>query len=287
MSFVHVRRLGQGAMGEVSLVLRQEGRFERAYALKRLRASLLEDAAARAAFLDEARVAGFIRHPNVVRVYDLGEDDQGPYLLMDYVDGLSLGELIQWVHERGDVLPLSVVLELGRDVARGLEAAHDARDHLGAPVELLHRDISPDNILVGFDGAARVTDFGIAKALGRSSATTQNLLKGKLGYMAPEVLRFEEPSRASDLWSFGVVLFEALTQARLYVGEDAVERIQQEPAPDLLEHVPEAPDVLVRLLFTLLSKAPEGRPRDFAPVVDAMEVALARCGDGTLAFDYL
>lgn len=274
-----IRSLGEGGMGTVLLAVRREGAFERRYAVKRLRPLLREDAAARAAFLDEAKLAGHLYHPNVIRVFDVGEDEGGPFMILEYVDGFSLVEVVRRSRSRGGGLPLEVGLELMRDVALGLRAAHEARDLDGRPLGLIHRDLSPANVLVGLDGVARLGDFGIARGLGRSSKTTQAILKGKTGYMAPEVLRFEEPSQRADLFSFGVVLFELLVGERLYAGPDAARRILEEPQPDLMEQRPGAPPELVGLLFGLLAKEPESRPESARAVASALELILARASE--------
>ena len=278
-------------MGEVLLALRREGAFERRYAVKRLRPALRADPAARTAFLDEARLAGLLYHPHLVRVFDVGEDADGPFMVMEYVDGLSLGALVRRAEARGWDVPLPVGLELLRDVARGLAAAHEARDVDGRPLELVHRDLSPENVLVGRDGVARLADFGIARALGRATETTREILKGKRGYMAPEVLRFEEPTPRSDLFAFGVVLFETLAGRRLYPPPDGARRILSEPPPDLLEERPDAPPALVGLLFALLAPEPGSRPESARAVATALEEALARASvdedELTLARDWL
>lgn len=273
-SHVTVREIARGGMGVVELVLRREGSFERLHALKRLLPALRSDPSVRRMFLDEARVAGLLRHPNVVSVLDVGEDERGPYLVMDYVDGISLARLIADT-PAGDLIPLGVCLSLLRQIAEGLHAAHELCDHAGAPLELVHRDVSPQNVLVGYDGVARVTDFGIAKALGRSGGTTVGLLKGKAGYLSPEQLRFERLDRRSDLFSLGVVAYELLSGRRLYDGDelsDIAQRILREPPPDLAEVRGDVPDELVGLLFDLLSKDPAHRPATAAEVARALEV---------------
>lgn len=274
-AFRMVRPIGRGGMGEVFLAIREEGEFRRSYAVKRLRGEILSDDVAVRAFVDEARLMGLLRHPNVVRVFDVGRDQDGPFMLMEYIDGLSLKQLIRGAIRLEEVIPPCVVLELMRDVALGLDSAHEARDLQGQPLEILHRDISPDNILVGRDGIARLTDFGIAKAFGRLSETTRDLLKGKVSYMAPERLRFGEGSVEADMWSFGVVLYEALTHMRLYGGADGPRRALDEAPPDIREVVSEAPDKLVQLIFALLAKSPASRPKRARDVAQSLDECIA------------
>ncbi|MEM9068015.1 MAG: serine/threonine-protein kinase [Myxococcota bacterium] len=281
--FQTVRLLGRGGMGEVWLVVRREGAFVRSYALKRLRKDLRSNRPAQVAFVDEARVAGLLYHPNVVRVFDVGSDDDGPYMLMEHIDGMSLTQILRKCSEEEWDVPAAVAFELMRDVALGLQAAHEGTDMGGQRLEMIHRDLSPENVLVGFDGVARLADFGIAKALGRATETTRAILKGKVGYMAPEVLRYEQPNQRSDLFSFGVVLFELLAGRRLYGGDDAVPRILEEPQPDLLEERPDVPSEAVALLFGLLAKRPEDRPQSARVVVHQLERAMATlAADGEL-----
>ncbi|HJL14217.1 MAG TPA: serine/threonine-protein kinase [Sandaracinaceae bacterium LLY-WYZ-13_1] len=271
-AYLPVEEIARGGMGTVELVLRREGSFERLYALKRLLPALREDTAVRRMFLEEARVAGLLRHPNVVSVLDVGEDARGPFLVMDYVDGVSLARLVSDIAP-GDYLPLGVCFSLLRQIAEGLHAAHELRDHESRPLELVHRDVSPQNVLVGYDGVARVTDFGIAKALGRQTTTTVGLLKGKAGYLSPEQLRFERLDRRSDLFSLGVLAFEVLAGRRLYAEEelaDVAQRILHEPPPDVGELRGDVPDELVALLFDLLSKDPDHRPDTAAEVATAL-----------------
>jgi len=270
--------LACGGMGRVDLVARREGGFQRLFAQKRLRPHLLDDADVRRMFLDEGRIAGLIRHPNVVSVLDVGEDQGGPYMVMDFVEGIALSDLIARAAARGERVPLVVCLRIAVQIAEGLRAAHELRGPDGQSLELIHRDVSPQNVLVGFDGVARVTDFGIAKVLGRPSQTTTGILKGKLGYLAPERLRFEAPDRRADLFSFGVVLYELLAGRRLYDSADAMEgprRILREPPPDIAEEREDADPELVELLFELLAKDRAHRPPDAGVVAARLERLLA------------
>jgi len=280
-------------MGEVFHVVREEGDFRRSYALKRIHPDLLDDDFAVTSFLDEARLTGRLSHPNLVRVFEVGHDDEGPFMLMDLVEGRSLKQLLRLALAAGENIDMLVVIEWMRDVARGLAHAHAAKDLDGRPLGVLHRDISPDNVLIGLDGVARLTDFGIAKALGRRTATTRHLIKGKIPYMAPERLRFEEAGVPADLWSLGVVLYEGLAHRRLYRGERSARRAMMEPPPDLREAVPEAPASLVELCFELLAKEPDERPTSADEVARRLDAILAELSAEesaatlSLAIDYI
>jgi len=261
-------------MATVELALRRDDRFTRIFAVKRPLPHLAADAVFRTMFTDEARLAGLIRHPNVVPVLDVGEDAEGPFLVMEYVEGQSLAEIIRRAEASGELLPLAFCLAVAAQVARGLHAAHEQVGARGEPLGLIHRDVSPQNIIVGYDGVARVTDFGIAKAIGNLGRTSTGMLKGTSGYLAPECLRFEPVDRRADLFSLGVVLFEALVGARLYRGADVTEvarHVLDDPPPDLGEHRPGVPAELVGLLFSLLAKARQERPATAADVAAALD----------------
>lgn len=259
-------------MGTVDLVLRQEGTFRRLYAIKQPHAGLGDDEGFRQMFLDEGRIAGMLRHPNVVSVLDVGEDERGPFLVMDYVDGVSLQRIL---HDRGPERPLPLVLALrvGAQIAAGLHAAHELTDESGAPIGLVHRDVSPQNILVGFDGIVRLTDFGVAKALGRMTRTSTGVVKGKLGYVSPEQLRYEALDRRSDLFALGVVLHEMLVGQRLYPAHDGEgpRRILTEPPPDVGLARDGLPAELVELTFELLAKDAEDRPKTAREVMERLD----------------
>ncbi|HVT10409.1 MAG TPA: serine/threonine-protein kinase [Polyangia bacterium] len=273
-SYTFVARIAHGGMGYVELCCRREGRFVRWAARKRLHAQLRSDPVFRAMFMDEARVAGLVRHPNVVSVSDVGEDADGPYLIMDYVEGVSLSRLFRQAAGDRRKIPLQVAVRIGREAAIGLHAAHEVRAEDGSPLNLVHRDVSPQNVLIGFDGSVRVTDFGIAKALGNANQTTAGVLKGNMGYLSPEQLRFEEPDRRSDLFSLGVTLFELLSGERLYsnkAGFEGTRRILSEPTPDIRAVRPAVPAPLAELLLEMLSKATTGRPATALEVAARLE----------------
>lgn len=272
-TLTRVCRLAEGGMARVDLAIRRVGAFRRMYAVKRLHPHLASDPDFRGMFIDEARIAGLLRHPNIVGVLDVGEDEQGPFLVMDYVDGLPLSNLLTLVRKTGELMPVQIAVRIALDVARGLHAAHELVAD-GRTLGLVHRDLSPQNIMIGFDGQARITDFGIARALGRATRTATGVVKGKMAYMSPEQLRLEEPDRRSDLFSFGVVIYEMLSNTRLY-GKSQEPRIAFGAPPDIGEIRSDVPDELVRLLFELLAAERDSRPPDARDVAMRLEAILA------------
>ena len=281
-SDLRVIELARGGMGTVEIVLRQDGDFSRLMAVKRLLPEHQQNEEFRTMFLSEARVAGLLRHPNVVSVLDVGEDEQGPFLVMDYIEGFSLSRLLKATGRAGRLLPVQLCLRIARNIAAGLHAAHELRSREGALLHLVHRDVTPQNVLLSYDGEVLVADFGIAKVMGQTNTTSTGVLKGKLGYMSPEQLRFREPDRRSDLFSLGVVLFELLSCERMYGGKgtEGARRILEEPPPDILEYRDDVDDSLVALLFDLLAKEPDDRPATAALVAKRLDDAIA-----TLALD--
>jgi eukaryotic-like serine/threonine-protein kinase len=193
--------------------------FSRTVAIKELHADQATDANIRAMFLDEARLASRISHPNVVPVLDVVEEESDRLLLvMEYVHGVSLARLIALANKSGGI-PTNIAVAIMLDALRGLHAAHEIKTESGELIEIVHRDISPHNILVGVDGAARVTDFGIAKARDRLQHTVGTELKGKAAYMAPEQLSGGTIDRRLDVWAAGVTLWESLTGRSLFGGD--------------------------------------------------------------------
>ncbi|UJR83540.1 protein kinase domain-containing protein [Sandaracinus amylolyticus] len=227
-----LHRIASGGMGSVYLA-RAHGAagFERLVAVKTLHPHLAHDDEFVAMFFDEARLAAQIRDPHVVATIDV-LDEPDLLLVMEYVEGVHLGVLVRRALEREGRLAAPVVLRIVLDALQGLAAAHDLRDGSGRPLGLVHRDVSPQNVLVGLDGAARLTDFGVARAEARRSTTREGTLKGKLGYMAPELSAGETADARADLFAMGVVLWEALTGRRLFDADtDAEIAIRVSTAP--------------------------------------------------------
>jgi len=208
MATVHLGRL----MGPVG--------FSRTVAIKRLHAHFARDPDFSAGFVDEARLAARIHHPNVVPIIDVLAEDGELSLVMDYVEGDSLAKLLRQAHSLTDPPPLGTVSAVVCGSLYGLHAAHEAVDEKGAAMSIVHRDVSPQNILVGVDGVPRIVDFGVAKAAQRLQTTAEGQVKGKVAYMAPEQIRQAEVSRTTDVYAMGVVLWESITARRLFQSDN-------------------------------------------------------------------
>ncbi|HEV8549676.1 MAG TPA: serine/threonine-protein kinase [Polyangiaceae bacterium] len=207
MAAVHVGRL----VGPVG--------FSRTVAIKRLHPQFAKDPEFVTMFLDEARLAARVRHPNVVPTLDVVASQGELFLVMEYVQGESFARLLYLTKTAGKRAPREMVCAIVASVLHGLHAAHEAKSERGDPLGIVHRDVSPQNILVGVDGIARVLDFGIAKAAGRAQVTREGQVRGKMAYIAPEQLQNSAADRKADIYAAAVVLWEALTGERLFLGE--------------------------------------------------------------------
>ena len=272
-------RLAQGGMGAVFLGTRR-GTREPIYAIKRAHAHLLEETEFRKMFTAEAQLALKIQHPHAIGVRAVDETDGELLLIMDYFEGSSFGELLTAAHESGNKLPPGVVLRIVLDAARGLDAAHRLTDERGQPLGIVHRDISPQNILVGINGMGAIVDFGVAKAVAvESTRTATEVLKGKTAYMAPEYLKSRVANPQTDVFSLGVVAWEALANRRLFKREDEVATMQAivsaEPAQMLVDLMP-FDATLSAIIARSLVKEPRQRflsAREFADALEARATA--------------
>ncbi|MFO0674501.1 MAG: serine/threonine-protein kinase [Polyangiaceae bacterium] len=209
--------------------------FAKSVAIKRLHPHLAKDPDLVALLLDEARLMERVRHPNVVATLDVVSEGNELLLVMEYVHGEPLWRLLRAAKEAGTHCPPEIAARIAHDVLLGLSAAHRASDASGTPICIIHRDVSPQNVMVGADGVARLVDFGIAKVMGTIGHTQEGMLKGKVPYMAPELLRFEPASPQTDVWALAVVLWEMRCSRRLFRGENDIEawmKIMSEPIPD-------------------------------------------------------
>jgi eukaryotic-like serine/threonine-protein kinase len=223
--YVLYREIAHGGMATIYLgQLTGAVGFSRTVAIKRMHPHLARDPAFVNMFADEARLAARVNHPNVVPTIDIVALEGELFLVMEHVRGETVGRLIRAAK---DTIPVPVVCALLRDTLLGLHAAHEALGEDRQPMNLIHRDVSPQNILVGKDGIARIFDFGVARASGRLQHTEQGVLKGKLPYMAPEMLAGQVPTRQIDIYAAAVVLWEALTGRKLVSGETEAAMLHQ------------------------------------------------------------
>ncbi len=244
--------IAQGGMATVWVAqLQGKHGFQRLCAIKTILPERSTDDRFRTMFLDEARIAARVIHPNVAQILELGEQDGILYIVMEWVDGCSVSKLKRTVERQGHTLPLPVALRLVADAAAGLHAAHELRDERGESLAIVHRDVSPQNLLVGLDGTAKIIDFGIAKAKARLAGETQGgLLKGKLTYMAPEQAMGKTTTRRADIWALGAVLYDMIATRPPYKGDNDLETMMLltsgRPPPRLPPATPEPVGVITR-----------------------------------------
>lgn len=271
--------LASGGMASVHLG-RLEGPsgFARTVAIKRLFRTHAEDPVAATLFLDEARIASRINHPNVVPVIDVVSSERDALLVMEYVHGASLAELLQEHENRGTRAPITCIAQVMVNVLTGLHAAHETRDDDGAPLGIIHRDVSPQNVMVSVDGIGRVVDFGIARAERRlSPATKEGLLRGKMAYMAPEqISEGQVVDRRADIYAASLVFWEALTGRRMFDQEVFVvvaKKLADDAAPPS-SLVPDLPPALEAVVMKGLSRRPEERFATALDMARAIEAAV-------------
>lgn len=248
--------------------------FARTVAIKRLHPEHARDPEFVAMFLDEARLAARIRHPNVVPIVDVVALAGQLFLVMEYIQGESLSRLLRAAQGRGERVPLAIGLTVLTEALYGLHAAHEAHDERGEPLSIVHRDVSPHNILVGRDGAARVLDFGIAKAASRASTTRDGKVKGKFTYMAPEQLRRGPVDRRADIFAASIVLWEVLTGERLFAAEDLagiVARVLNETIEAPSTRVPSLSPTIDAITMKGLERDPERRYATALEMAKALE----------------
>lgn len=273
-------KLGQGGMAEVFLAAHRDGLgFEKLVVVKRLKAAVAADPDGVAMFLDEARIAARLNHPNLVQTYELGSVDEEPYLAMEYLEGQPLDRLI---HRLGYGQHLHVYLAILSDALAGLHHAHELCDFDGKPLEVVHRDVSPHNLFVTYEGQVKVVDFGIAKWQSRSAeATSTGVVKGKVSYMAPEQALCAPLDRRADLFAMGVILWEVAAGERLWGSLSDMQILQRMAIgelPKLRERRPDAPEALIAICGRALSLDPAGRYATAAEMRDEIEALLSSLG---------
>jgi serine/threonine-protein kinase len=289
-----VRRIGRyelhdeiasGGMGSVHMgrLRGEEGGFARVVAIKALHAHYAKEESFRAMFLDEARLVSRIRHRNVVATLDVLQAAGDLFLVMEYVHGETLSRLLRAARDQAstEAVPISIACAIMSDVLEGLHAAHDATNEGGEPLFIVHRDVSPQNVIVGADGVALVADFGVAKAVGRLAEkfSEGESAKGKAGYMAPEQMRGARIDRRADVYAAGVVLWEVLTGRKLFTGESFAEIVTKALDGDVLAPSAlrsEIPPALDAVALRALAREPKDRFATAHEMALAMDRACAR-----------
>lgn len=269
-------RIATGGMAEVYVGrhITPEGQFGPMVALKRLLPHLVKDSAIVRMFLNEARITAQINHPNVVKIYELGQTDGEPFIAMELLEGRTWAELRQRAMEDGRRMPAGVALRILSEACRGLDAAHRAVDEQGNPLALVHRDFTPDNIHVGVKGEVKVIDFGIARTATWGSGTEPGTLKGKFFYMSPEMITAKEVDHRADIFAAGVMLYEQLCGRRPFTGnsvDEVVIRIAREEPALPTTYDPAVPRALEEICLKALAKEPRNRFQSLADFVEAIE----------------
>jgi len=258
------------------------GGFNKLLVVKELRPELAADEVYVGMFLDEARLAARLTHKNIVQTIEVGSENARHYMVMEYLEGRSLHRIVKRFQQRRGGLPVGAHLRVIAESLLGLQYAHELRDFDGEPLGIVHRDVSPLNVLVTFDGQAKLVDFGIAKSADSSQETKTGVLKGRVAYMAPEQAWGSSVDRRADLYSVGVMLWEAAAGRRLWPGMNDVEilaRLLKEEAPTLRSVRPEAPEDLTAICARAMAKRPEDRYPSASALLDDLETHLSRRRD--------
>lgn len=255
--------------------------FSRLVAVKRAHAHLVDDPELRRALIAEAKLASRLHHPNVCGVLDIDEPRDELLLVMDYVEGASLAQLGSIAQKRGILLPPAAAVRIVLDLCAGLHVAHELRGDDGEPLHIVHRDVSPQNVLVGVDGLSRIADFGVAKWSEATHATTTAGVKGKFAYMAPEYIQHRQVDRRVDVFAIGVTLWEALTGRRLFRGDSEMETMMlvvttAPQAPSEVE--PRATQAFDEVIAKALDKDPAQRYATASELGAAIESAARQAG---------
>jgi serine/threonine-protein kinase len=257
-------KLDAGGMAEVYVAEAESvAGFKKKVAIKRILPSLLKEERFVRMFLDEARLALHLNHANIVSVFDIGKSSSTYFIVMEYVDGTNLKYILQYLSRRRQPMPIHLAVWILNEILKGLDYAHHLRDpEEGRTFGIVHRDISPPNILISWNGEVKLTDFGLAKASTQLESTDPGVVKGKFAYLSPEAANGREVDARADLFAVGIIAFEMLTGRRLFLGEsdyDTVERVRRADVPSMREINPEIPGELERIIMKALARDPEHR----------------------------
>lgn len=274
--------IGKGGMAAIYAVRRQDAAMDRIMAMKIMLPGLASDVKFVEMFRDEVSIAARVEHPNVVHVYDVGDHDGLPYLIMELLRGRAFSTVLKQARKSAAPVPLGVRLSILAQAARGLHGAHKTTNNLGESLDVVHRDVTPHNIHVTYDGQVRLVDFGIAAAKGRLTQTGTAEIKGKFAYLAPEQIRRDAPiGPHTDLWALGVTIWETLCGRRLFRGESNAATMWNVCNREVLsvrKYCPEASTELAAMVASCLSRDITKRPESSEHVASILAAAAARTG---------
>jgi serine/threonine protein kinase len=261
--YLLLERINVGGMAEVftAKAFGVEG-FERILAIKKILPTMAEDEEFITMFIDEARISVQLNHANIVHIHELGKHEDTYFIAMEYVAGRDLRTILERYRRRKEIMPTAQAVFIASKICEGLDYAHRKKDARGQDLNIIHRDVSPQNILISYEGEVKIIDFGIAKAANRSQKTQAGILKGKFGYMSPEQVRGLPIDRRSDIFAVGVILYELLTGERLFVGESdfsTLEKVRSADVPMPRQFNPNIPAGLEKVLMKSLARDAEER----------------------------
>ncbi|HEX7843315.1 MAG TPA: serine/threonine-protein kinase, partial [Kofleriaceae bacterium] len=278
-----LERINVGGMAEVfrAKAFGVEG-FERLVAVKRILPGVAEDKEFIRMFIEEAKLSVQLNHANIAQIFDLGVFDGSYYIALEHVHGRDLRAMFERCRQLGEAMSIAQACFIAMKVCEGLDYAHNKRDQAGRELALVHRDVSPQNILVSFEGEVKLIDFGIAKAAGTVPSGQTGILKGKFGYMSPEQVRGDELDRKSDVFSCGIVLYELLTGERLFAGDSDYGTLEKVRNVEILPpstYNRKIPEELERIVLKALSRDPEDRYQNAIDLHDELQAFVYTAGE--------
>src|SRR6185369_6175956 len=282
-----LERVNVGGMAEVfkAKAFGVEG-FERLLAVKRILPNIAEDEEFITMFIDEAKIAVQLNHANICQIFDLGKVDDSYFIALEFVHGKDLRAIFDRCKQKpldgSPAMPIAQACFIIMKTCEGLDYAHNKKDANGSELHLVHRDVSPQNVLISYEGEVKLIDFGIAKAAGKASKTQQGILKGKFGYMSPEQVRGLPLDRRSDIFSLGIVLYELLTSERLFVGESDFSTLEKVRNVEILPpstYNRRIPEELERIVLKALAKDVEDRYQNAIDLHDDLQAFMYTAGE--------
>ena len=269
-----VEKIGLGGMAEV---YRAETSTAKAIAIKKILSNFTQNPKFIGMFLDEAKIMITLKHPNIVELYDFGKINEVYYLAMEWIDGKPLSSIVKRQLNQNMMFPIGIAVYIAMEISSGLDYAHNRKDSYNNFFGIVHRDVSPPNILISWTGDVKIADFGIAKAANKASLTKPGILKGKFSYMSPEQANGEEIDRRSDVFSLGIVLYEMLTGTRLFLRDKEFQTIDAVRKDKILSprvYNPEIPEDLETVIMKVLDRNIKTRYQSADEFGDALEGVL-------------